>query len=199
MMRWAVAFGKVSQSAICLRRDRKIATKQTASPLTFLLRVLSLILYSELFFLSASIIPSFAAFSQIGQSPGLREGVMSTAGIEQRGKNLKNKLSAVCSALIANGEVSSRGTDLSTIVSDYVPTGISFFEAESILRAAGFTFGPEPKPGSVPQSYAVVGVITTFNDYGPERFDLFVDLYPKSPFLFTIVDRITASFYVTLP
>jgi hypothetical protein len=149
---------------------------------------------------SILIMPSYASSHYYNNnSLNKIQGAMSTADIRQRGVSLRDQLSAACSTLINKGEVSAEGNDLSGIVSAYIPVGTSFSDAENILRAAGFEVGPKPKSDFIPKSYAVVGVITTFNNTAPERFDLYVDLYPKVPYLFTFVDSLTASFYVSLP
>ena len=125
----------------------------------------------------------------------------------KRGKELRAKLQQTYKKLVDSNELRGglHGTDVTYAVLPYIPIGTSFSGAVAILRNAGFVVGPHPDSNPPPNPnrpkdwYAVVAQITPFAQKFPSRTDLYVSLLPKSPGDYTIVSRIDAQFFISLP
>ncbi|MBV8696500.1 hypothetical protein [Bradyrhizobium sp.] len=148
--------------------------------------------------------------NQTGQGTGgLRAGevhmAMNTTKNEARGQALKSELWKVYEELKAAGKLSPAGTDVTQSVLPFVSPGNSFEDAETTLRAAGFTIPPHPKPElandpNKPRDwYAVVARISPFAESFPFKVSAYVTLLPQSPGNYTIVEKVTARFFVSGP
>ncbi len=94
---------------------------------------------------------------------------------------------------------------MTDVVRPYIPVGMTFTDAEAILRDAGFTIYSYPdqhKANAVNRSkhwYAVLAAIPFVKRRFMFRTDLYVSLLPKSPGDYTDVTRVTATVFVTGP
>jgi hypothetical protein len=99
------------------------------------------------------------------------------------------------------------GTDVTNVVLPYIRPGMSFKDAEEILRCAGFDIGAHPDPTPPPRVnrpkdwYAVIARIAPY--LSPRFFGCKVDLYasllPRNPGEYTSVEEVSATFYVGCP
>jgi len=127
--------------------------------------------------------------------------------VVQSGRELRAKLQQTYKKLVDSNDLRGglHGTDVTYAVLPYVPIGTSFSEAEAILRSAGFVVGPHPDSNPPPNPnrpkdwYAVVAQITPFAQKFPYRTDIYVSLLPESPGDYTIVSRVHAQFFISLP
>jgi hypothetical protein len=124
---------------------------------------------------------------------------------EERGRQLHAALEDAYQKLAATGTLSGRGTDITAIVLPYFPPDITFDDAETTLRNAGFSLGPRPdlnappNPNRAKDWYAVVARISPFAQQFPSRTDLYISLLPKTPGDYTTVSRVSATFFVSRP
>ncbi len=124
---------------------------------------------------------------------------------DERGHALKSELWKLYNELKTARKLGPVSTDITERVLPYVAPGISFQEAETILRAAGFKMPPYPKPqrASDPNRprdwYAVVAWISPFAESFPFKVSVSVTLQPKSPGDYTSVEKVGAHFFVSGP
>jgi hypothetical protein len=125
--------------------------------------------------------------------------------LEQRGKELRAELQQAYQKLVDSRKLGGgRGTDATEAVLPYIPIGTSFWEAETVLRNAGFVVGPRPDVNAPPNPnraadwYAVIARINPFSTKLLEsKISLYVTLLPKSPGDYTIISKISATFFVS--
>jgi hypothetical protein len=138
---------------------------------------------------------------------GRTEGTskMSPEEIERRGKELRAALQQTYGELVAARKMSGLETDITRFVTPYVSVGMTFEEAESILKAAGFTINPHPTadkardPNRGKDWHAVLASIPSFVHEFMRKVSVYVTLLPKSPGDYTTVDNVKASFFVLMP
>jgi hypothetical protein len=124
--------------------------------------------------------------------------------LEQRGQQLRAEIESIYKNLKASGSLVSavHGNKIDDVVLKYVPTGISFDEAENILRFAGFKVYPRPEanpPGKRPDRYDVSAWIDPLDKGLIWKVQVIVSLSPKAPGDYSNVSNISAGiFYNTL-
>jgi hypothetical protein len=90
-------------------------------------------------------------------------------------------------------------------VTQYIPIGTAFVDAQAILLAAGFSVEPYPdltngsNPNKAPDWYGVIAKISPFLSQFLSRTDLYVTLMPPSPGEYTEITKLEATFFVTMP
>lgn len=153
---------------------------------------------------------SHAAFTEIApvvDASHQKERDRMASNFEERGKALRATLEQTYQKLVAAHELRGglHGTDVTDAVLPYVPIGISFGDAEAILRAAGFDVGPHPdinapaKPNRPKDWYAVISKINPFISTFSAKVSIYISLLPKSPGDFTSVFEVQATFFVLGP
>lgn len=125
---------------------------------------------------------------------------------EEHGKQLHAAVIQEYKRLRASGSLGVKSVDITKIILQYIPVGISFDDAERILRDAGFEVGVRPNAKlleanafNLPDPYSVVASLD------PDEPSLFnvslarisVFLKPKSPEDYTKVMEIHAYIGVT--
>ncbi len=108
---------------------------------------------AKIFFLL--LLVSFAGAPCLAQTPGPPNksvSLISDEKLKQQGNLLRTaidqeykKVYDVSTVKMGSKEV---GNDLTAVVMQYIPLGISFDDAEQILRNAGFKIRPRPKPNT---------------------------------------------------
>jgi hypothetical protein len=132
---------------------------------------------------------------------------MASDDVVQRGKELRSALQQTYQKLLNTGKLGGglHGTDVTRTLLPYIPIGTPFSEAEAVLRNAGFVVGPHPDPSPPPNPnkpkdwYAVIAKISPFSQVFPSRADLYVSLLPKIPGYYTVISKMHAEFFVSLP
>jgi hypothetical protein len=130
---------------------------------------------------------------------------MSPDEIERRGKELRAALQQTYEEIVASAKPSGLQTDITRSVTPYVSAGMTFEEAESILKVAGFEINPHPTadkakdPNRAKDWYAVLASISSFIQGFMRKVSVYVTLFPKSPGDYTVVDNVQASFFVSMP
>jgi hypothetical protein len=127
--------------------------------------------------------------------------------LKERAQKLRAALERRYQELRAAHQLSGglHGTDVSNDVRPYIAAGMSFDDAESILRDAGFVVGKrpgsEPPPGlnRAADWYAVVAKIGPFSAAFGTKIDLYVSLLPTSPADYAKVQKVSAVFFVSNP
>jgi hypothetical protein len=128
---------------------------------------------------------------------------MNDSDIEARGKKLHEQLSRVYDELGKAQKLSGGGTDISDALPPYIVPGMSFREAEAVLRAAGFIIRPHPDPRKAADPnratdwYGVLAVIKPFKKLFLGHSDLYVTLLPKQPGDYSTVDKVNATVFVS--
>jgi hypothetical protein len=130
---------------------------------------------------------------------------MPSEDTEKRGQELKTALQQAYHQLRSSGKPLGLNTDVTSYVLPYLPPGISFKDAEQILADAGFAVGSRPNPSQANNPnrasdwYAVLARISPFVEDTPNKVSVYVTLLPKSPGDYSIVEKLTASFFVSGP
>jgi hypothetical protein len=125
--------------------------------------------------------------------------------LEQRGKELRAALQRAYEDLRAARKLSGGGTDMTDAVLPYIQTGMSFSDAETILRSAGFSVEPHPdlSQGSNPHKatdwYAVLARISPFDAGFMSKVSLYVSLLPASPGDYSSVAKVSAKIFTSMP
>jgi hypothetical protein len=130
---------------------------------------------------------------------------MAFDGLEQRGKRLRAALQRKYEKLAESHQLRGglHGTDVTDAVLPYIPIGISFSDAETVLKDAGFVVGPHPdlnappNPNRAKDWYSVVAKISPFAGRSGTKVDLYVSLLPRAPGDYTVVSKISATFFVS--
>jgi hypothetical protein len=128
---------------------------------------------------------------------------MNDSDIEERGKKLHEQLSRVYDELGKAQKLSGGGTDISGALPPYIVPGMSFREAEAVLRAAGFEIEPYPDvskvsdPNRGPDWYGVLAIINPFKKLFLGHSDLYVTLLPKRPGDYSTVEKVNATVFVS--
>jgi hypothetical protein len=130
---------------------------------------------------------------------------MSADDLEKRGKELRAALQATYESLRSARKLSGGGTDITDSVLPFIQTGISFSDAETLLRNAGFSVGPHPdlnqtsNPNRATDWYAVVATISPFDSGFMMKVSLYVSLLPLSPGDYTSVAKVSAKLFASTP
>jgi hypothetical protein len=132
-----------------------------------------------------------------------RSADLSTNDIDRRGAKLRAALEANYKKLVELKQIHPPDTDTTDVVTKYISVGMTFSEAEDVLRTAGFHIEPYPdlnqssNPNRSKDWYAVLATVSPFETRFPFRVDLGVELLPKTPGDYTDVAKITASFLIS--
>lgn len=126
------------------------------------------------------------------------KSIMTHDSLGQRGKQLRAAIEQTYKELVDAKALNPRGgNDITEIVVRYIPVGMTFDDAEQILRNAGFKVEPRPSanpPGSLPWRYDVIGIIDSFDS---KRFlsnvRVWVHLIPQAPGDYDKVSKVSAS------
>ena len=121
--------------------------------------------------------------------------------------SFKQDLSKGYNELKLSGKLTSRlgGAKLDNIVDKYLPSGVSFKDAEALLRAAGFILHfPDVETGSTNPNrardwYAVVASISPYESQALFRSDLFISILPRAPGDYSVVLQTSAAVYTFSP
>jgi hypothetical protein len=130
---------------------------------------------------------------------------MGAADLHERGQALLASLQETYKRLQDDRRLSGSSTDITESVLRFIPAGISFADAEAILRDAGFSIEyPEQylkiDPRNRPRDwYAVLGVKDPFVQLWVGKVSVYVTLLPKSPGDYSAVEKVSASLWVSLP
>ena len=122
--------------------------------------------------------------------------------LEKRGADLRTSLKKKYAELVSSGKLSGGRNNITNSVLPFIPIGISFDEAETILRAAGFNVEPypdlnaPPNPNRTRDWYGVVATIPAFVERFGMKVSVYIMLLPKSPGDYTTVSDVKASFLV---
>jgi plasmid stability protein len=119
--------------------------------------------------------------------------------LQQRGKQLRAAFQQTYLEL--EHKLYGTSTDITESVLPYVAPGISFRNAETILRNAGFTveypdLNQVANPNRGRDWYVVMARISPFASPFPSRVDAYVLLFPMSPGDYTTVAKVSAGFFV---
>ena len=109
------------------------------------------------------------------------------APLQQRGSELRTAAAAEYKRLEKSGTL-QRGSDVTGLVQKYIPAGTSFDDAKAVLRAAGCRIGMTIH-GNVLGDVRLGGGIAS-------GVSLVIELAPKAPGDFTVVDKVSASIIV---
>jgi hypothetical protein len=95
------------------------------------------------------------------------------------------------------------GIEITDVVAKYISSGMSFTDAEAILREAGFTVLPQRINRNLPEKNPLRYAVTaTIDQYLPSyvcRTSADVELYPRSPDDYSAVQNISAWIAWTCP
>jgi hypothetical protein len=117
---------------------------------------------------------------------------ISADALSQRGMQLRAEIDATYKQLRASKTLANavnEANDVTAIVLKYIPPGISFDDAEAILRASGCTIGP-PQQGHI---FARSHMKDRFFDL---KHSFAVELIPQVPGDFQVVRRVSARIYL---
>ncbi|WP_156545996.1 hypothetical protein [Cupriavidus sp. D384] len=122
--------------------------------------------------------------------------------LEQRGKLLRTEIDKTYQELDRTHSL-RRENDISSVVLRYIPIGMSFDDAETVLHYAGFTLGPRPNAnptGNLPGKSAVRAVIGHYTQKFPSKTDVSVLIFPEEPGNYKKgISKINASIIITYP
>lgn len=127
------------------------------------------------------------------------KSVVTTESLEQRGKQLRVALERAYKEMVDAGTLSTDSrvsNNVTDVVIRYIPVGMSFDDAESILRSAGFRVSrPSANPpGTRRDRHDVVGAIAPFAQKFLGGANLYVHLSPASPGDYSKVNKVSAGF-----
>lgn len=140
------------------------------------------------------LLPSAQADAESTKESPTANRQMITNDLEARGKQLRSAIDERYKQL-ASGEMKSSGypnNDITDVVTQYVPVGISFDEAEIILRSAGFKIGPRGSSPLTPKRFAVDAVIDKYVTTIIGHTDISVSLEPLSSTDWRLVKKVIA-------
>jgi hypothetical protein len=122
------------------------------------------------------------------RASGAGSGEVELSDLDARGKQLRAEIDGRRQYLVRTNTFRAgfRNNDITDIVERFVPAGMSFDDAEQILRAAGFVVESRPAasvPGNDPNRFNVTGSIKFYGRKGPflPMVYIFVSLSPKAP------------------
>jgi len=132
--------------------------------------------------------------------------VKSHTGLEERGNQLRSDIRELYSSMKRNKTLRANVNDISDFLRVYIPEGISFDDAEQILRSAGLQVLERPDMDTPddplwPNRSDRYDVIATMLLPGElmSRAELMLGLRPKSPGDFSAVKEVRAAIIVTFP
>ena len=119
--------------------------------------------------------------------------------LEARGKQLRAAIQEKFQELVRTRRLNGFDIDITETVLPYFPTGISFTDAEATLRNGGFTvkypdLNQSPNPNK--EWKAVMGYISPFVQGFLSTTNVYVLLFPKSSGEYTVVEVVSAKFYL---
>jgi hypothetical protein len=118
--------------------------------------------------------------------------------LQQRGKELR---AALDKAYDQTRAVRAHEIDITETVLPYIPVGISFVDAEGIVRNAGFSVERPDLEKSRARGgdwYAVTAIIPFFRQPLLGKVSIYLYLIPKSPGDYTTVAKIKAAMLSTV-
>lgn len=119
--------------------------------------------------------------------------------LEAQGKRLRADIDKVYQELKSKKQlkdVSLGGNDITDVIQRYLPAGMSFDDAEAILRSAGFTVDHRPRPKhNHPQWYYVTANIKPYDSGFLWSVSVWVALEPPGPNDYTVLRRATGSIH----
>jgi hypothetical protein len=121
--------------------------------------------------------------------------------MQRRGKELRAAIDQHYHKLSQIGKLTYDNTIDDLVLKD-IPIGMSFDNAEQILRTAGFKVEPRPPvnpPGTRSDRYDVVASIVPYLDAFPSRTSIYVSLSPESPGDYKTISRLSASITISMP
>ena len=126
---------------------------------------------------------------------------MTTDALVQRGKKLRIEIDVAYKKLSDARVIKPRdASDITEVVIEYIPVGISFDEAECILRSAGFSVDPRPSDhpiGNRPDRFDVVGSIVPYVQQPLSRVNVYISLSPNAPGDYRKVKKVNAAFVLS--
>lgn len=132
---------------------------------------------------------------------------MSNSQLESRGANLRKALIGEYGSLMHSGRLSPQigGTDITNIVTQYLPGDTTFDDAESILRSAGFAIRARPteleqrNPNRARDWDAVLAAMDIPDHRPMTRSVVYVVLHPHSPLDYRRIAAATAAIRTSHP
>lgn len=143
---------------------------------------------------------AFLLVPAYGEDIQKEKSAVATESLEQRGKQLRIELEQAYKKMVDAGTLSTDprvSNDVTDVVIRYIPVGMSFDDAESILRSAGFRVDSRPsanQPRTGRDRHDVVGAIAPFDQKFLGGADLYVHLSPASPGDYSKVNKVSAGF-----
>jgi hypothetical protein len=122
--------------------------------------------------------------------------------LEMRGQALRVAVQSIYRRLISSGEM-REGLEVTDTVLPYLPTGISFDEAEAVLRNAGFVVERRPnvngpqRPNRARDWYAVISHLSLPAPSFGVKIALYILLLPERPGDYRSVSKVSATFYIS--
>ncbi len=147
-------------------------------------------------------------FMMLRSSPESVPATPISNNLEVRGKQLRTAIDQAYKRMSDAQTIRGRWVNITSVVVPYIPAGMSFDDAEQVLRSAGFEVKPRPGPKGLkdhtdPYKYNVEALIKNYtNPYlnwlsSPFGVSIAVDLTPKAPRDYTKVLRVEASILVS--
>jgi hypothetical protein len=131
----------------------------------------------------------------------------SSVDLDERGKTLRENIEELYANMKRNKNLRARPhiNDLSGFLSTYIPEGISFDDAEHILRSAGFDVlerreanAPDPRGEGFVDKHDVIARMLLPSGF-MSRAELMLGMRPKSPGDYSTVKEVWGAFIVTYP
>ncbi len=113
--------------------------------------------------------------------------------LQKRGRQLRAAVETSYAKLQGSNSL-RRDNDLTELVTSFIPIGIAFTDAETILRSAGCTVGPRPSSnstGTVSHSDDVFAYLVLARNF-PSTTKFSVSLRPKTPGDYSVVSTLQA-------
>jgi hypothetical protein len=117
--------------------------------------------------------------------------------LDERGKQLRQDIEQLYSRLQSSNTLGvgvANANDVSDLIAKYIPEGMSFDDAEQILRSAGLRVCDRPDIDVSSQRNDKDDVVATMLLPGRpwSRVDLFINLRPKAPGDYSTVKEVVA-------
>jgi len=117
--------------------------------------------------------------------------------LEQTGTQLRADIEQAYRALQRQHQLDM---DISNVIQRYLPAGMSFNDAEAVLRAAGFTVSPRPRPKHAhPQWYYGYAEIKPLHSGLLYSVSVAVVLEPPGPDDYSVLRRANGSLHTVMP
>jgi hypothetical protein len=149
-------------------------------------------------FLCASLSQVFLPTRSCAETPAAQTEQLAAQAVKQRGKQLRAELDRAYRQLRASNSLArirKGSNDVTAIVVKYIPPGISFDDAEAILRAAGCKIEQNTPP--MAEGYIFVSTPLGGGLLDPLGHALAIKLIPRTPGDFSVVGEVTAAIFAT--